>query len=754
MNQGVKPNETYSFIEKAALMLSEVSNTPLTDFDHEMLQQVRKITDTNEVYLRVLKAKNYTEEIESHSLIFENTPHVGISPQLKLSDKNLKKRYYDLVLALKVCNENVLQKSMGILQTKGLPEHISRQSSIISLTQPMPLQANDDPHFNFNYALPFRWLVWSLKQLKLPTPSKFTDFEKLYSSIKNQHFEQLIHEVRVTTETVHLNTSIFNNYHTENVLYAFVMVLNHFSGKKLEQLSDDEYNALSSAMYGYACICRSDIFFYSLTGCIAPDFMPLIVQYLRTKAMRSTFLSVGDNSATRGQLLNLVALVRTLGARHLDFINNVYENEPEEFIDFVHSIAPIFSSLKESLNHPSNIVGKLNVYNTYEIFSPIVDGLNQVLDITKLFNDLKVSKAIFDKLSDFEALGTKLVNRLKAELDTAYELYNDERFFNATSGIKDFIDARYDTLDPFKIVPEFSRAIDDLGGHKSRSVNLIEDGQHDLAIEELKQVSTVESQILNALDSAILDLNDTLIFVATVFDPIHEAVAQAKRIKADEEAAQESMLDNSTAPVIALKAHQELMDLHEQNMIAQDSQILGLRQELTKLESELVAANNAKQKLLVQHSGPSKALRNLINDSLSIDDVLTLIKEQFPQVEYSDNFNSHVKNCNFQMPRKLLKHLFLLCDDYYNAIIDGKPDSLARDIIGQCYRANESDTTLNNAVLRAHREFSFRGQKKLFIRHLTIGGVYDNRKTVQVYFDIVGTTLQIAYVGEHLPLSE
>lgn len=106
------------------------------------------------------------------------------------------------------------------------------------------------------------------------------------------------------------------------------------------------------------------------------------------------------------------------------------------------------------------------------------------------------------------------------------------------------------------------------------------------------------------------------------------------------------------------------------------------------------------------------------------------------------------------MPQKLLKHLFLLCDDYYNAIIDGKPDSLARDIIGQCYRANESDTTLNNAVLRAHREFSFRGQKKLFIRHLTIGGVYDTRKTVQVYFDIVGTTLQIAYVGEHLPLSE
>lgn len=745
-------NETYTAIESVALMLSEISETPLSENDRDMLEKIKQATSTNNLFSRMIKSKNYAEEIECQCEIFDETPHMSIYPILKVKDKLINKRYYDILLAMKVCNEAVLQKSLLALPVKNTPEHIIRQVSIVSLLQSMPLQGNDDPYFNFNHALPFRWLVWSLKQLKLPIPSKFSDFEKYFPSVESDDLAVLINQIKTSIDNFHLQSTIYNRFHTENVLYAYLKVLLHFNDRKLEELHDDEYNVLSAAMYGYASICQSDVFFYTITGSIAPNFVPMVIHYLRTRAMRSSFLKICETPESSAQYLNLVAITRAIGNRYQEFIKNSFDGEPEELFDFVLSISPALNELKDTLT--SNILGRMNVYNISLIFSPIIDELSQVMTIRNLFDDMKISKAIAEKLNEFEVLSAGLISRLKSEMESVHQLYDDERFIGAATEIKSFFDSHYDTFLSAKITHEFEGAKEDLASFKARSLQLIEEGQHELAIAELKEIAKIEAEIVGVLSEVNKDFNEASELITTLLGPIHDALAQKIMIKANEDLAKESQLNIKTAPSVDMKTHEEMLALHEQHIVELESKNEQLEHKLIKTERALVAVNKSKLKLQQQHSGPSEALRNVILERLKLADVFSLIQEHFPHVEFSDDFSTYIQNCTYEMPQKLLKSLFILCDEYYTSIASGTPDSQAKDIIGQCYRANESKTTLENASLRARREFSFNGEKKLFIRHLTIGGAHDSRKTVQVYFDIVGTTLQIAYVGEHLPLAE
>lgn len=747
-------NETYKDIENVALMLSEITGTPLTKNDRDMLDTLKQATNTNALFNQVMKSKCYAEEIEYQSEIFAETPHISIYPLLKLQDKLNNRRYYDILLAMKICNETVLKKSLNELPIKNTPEHIIRQVSIVPLLQMMPLQANDDPHYNFNNALPFRWLVWSLKQLKLPTPSKFTDFEKFFPAVESNDLTLLIKQLKSNHEHFSLHNTLFNRFHTENVLFAYIKVLLHFKDRKLEQLSDDEYNVLSGAMYGYASICLSDVFFYTVTGSIASNVVPLAINYLRTKAMRSSFLMIGDTPESRALILKIVAMTRVIGDKYQDFTNKEFNGEPEEFFDFALKITPILSELKDTLNHEGNILGRMNVYSISVIFSPIIDEICLVMTIKKLFDGMKVSKSITDKLNEFESVSTMLISRLRTEIDSVHQLFHEEGFFDAALQLKNFFDSHYDTFNSAKIYPEFEAAKEDLASCKSRLLQLIEQGNNELAIVELNAITKIEADIVSVLNGVNNDFKEAFELVASLFQPIHDSAAQKMINKANDEAAKEFQLEIETAPSIDLKSHEEMIALHDLHIVELEANIEQLEQKLKKKDLELVAANKTKLKLQQTYSGPSEAFRNVILERLKVADVFTLIEEQFPHVEFSDDFSTYVQTCTYEMPQKLLKLLFILCDEYYLAIIGGTPDSIAKDIIGQCYRANESNTTMQNATLRARREFSFNGEKKLFMRHLTIGSAHDPRKTVQVYFDIVGNTLQMAYVGEHLPLAE
>lgn len=107
----------------------------------------------------------------------------------------------------------------------------------------------------------------------------------------------------------------------------------------------------------------------------------------------------------------------------------------------------------------------------------------------------------------------------------------------------------------------------------------------------------------------------------------------------------------------------------------------------------------------------------------------------------------------FAASERLFDLLDKLLFPYMDAINAGTPDTQARGIFGsKAYCARESDTTLSDARLRALREFTWQGEKRLFVRHLRVSN-QTGLEGMRVYFDIIDSQVVIAYVGPHLPVS-
>lgn len=107
----------------------------------------------------------------------------------------------------------------------------------------------------------------------------------------------------------------------------------------------------------------------------------------------------------------------------------------------------------------------------------------------------------------------------------------------------------------------------------------------------------------------------------------------------------------------------------------------------------------------------------------------------------------------FRRTDRLLELLLLLGGEYAQALAQGKPDAQARAILGQAYRAGESDTTLASKTLREARTFAVDGENVLMDAHLAIGAAHNVAETLRVHFVWRGGKIVIGYAGEHLPVS-
>ena len=74
----------------------------------------------------------------------------------------------------------------------------------------------------------------------------------------------------------------------------------------------------------------------------------------------------------------------------------------------------------------------------------------------------------------------------------------------------------------------------------------------------------------------------------------------------------------------------------------------------------------------------------------------------------------------------------------------------AREILGGCYSARESDTVEKNQSMRAERTFQVNGAPRYFDRHLSIGNDAGGVRGMRIYFDIIDGVATIAYCGKHL----
>lgn len=107
----------------------------------------------------------------------------------------------------------------------------------------------------------------------------------------------------------------------------------------------------------------------------------------------------------------------------------------------------------------------------------------------------------------------------------------------------------------------------------------------------------------------------------------------------------------------------------------------------------------------------------------------------------------------FNGSERLFDLLDKLLFNYLDAINNGSPDTQAKNIFGNtAYSARESDTTMNTTHMRNQRTFDYRGEKRIFERHLRIGN-QPGYEGMRVYFDIIDKRVVIAYVGPHLEVS-
>lgn len=114
-------------------------------------------------------------------------------------------------------------------------------------------------------------------------------------------------------------------------------------------------------------------------------------------------------------------------------------------------------------------------------------------------------------------------------------------------------------------------------------------------------------------------------------------------------------------------------------------------------------------------------------------------------------FESAKKAPEFRNLEKLGRALFILLNDYYNALSDGVPDAQSRLLFGtKMFRESESDTVLANDKMRSQREFIYEGEKIVFEKHLALGIKYGATHSMRVYFENIRGKIVIAYCGEHL----
>ena len=113
----------------------------------------------------------------------------------------------------------------------------------------------------------------------------------------------------------------------------------------------------------------------------------------------------------------------------------------------------------------------------------------------------------------------------------------------------------------------------------------------------------------------------------------------------------------------------------------------------------------------------------------------------------SADASSHFKN-----RRRLWELLLALAGPYREALVSGKPDGEARRVFGGAYRARESESTIETADFRAQRVFRYRGEERVFVRHLALGVSADPNETIRIYFEWFADEhrIVIAYCGEHL----
>ena len=195
----------------------------------------------------------------------------------------------------------------------------------------------------------------------------------------------------------------------------------------------------------------------------------------------------------------------------------------------------------------------------------------------------------------------------------------------------------------------------------------------ELASELIDQAKSKQSELAGKIQGVVVEhaakLNDLMAVIGDAFS-----------------------CEPDTTPV-----HEGDEDMH-QYLLAEVEECQG------KLASQVAENHRLKHEndyLRQSHAGGiSGALEAALFGHPSIADVLAIIRQTYPSVVFADDIDKQVEKCVYGSPKKLLKHLHVLCGSYYQALAGGQPDSVAKQLFGdKVYRSGESESCRNSEKL-------------------------------------------------------
>lgn len=142
------------------------------------------------------------------------------------------------------------------------------------------------------------------------------------------------------------------------------------------------------------------------------------------------------------------------------------------------------------------------------------------------------------------------------------------------------------------------------------------------------------------------------------------------------------------------------------------------------------------------------------SEDFSLSDVLDLLAVLFPErLVILDSARKSARDASdFKYPRRAFSLLHTLCSDYWQALADGKGDSVARATLGNAYSGKESETVEKNKRARKLRTFTYKGKPNAMMAHLKIGTKDSRTETWRAHFlwDADERKIVLGHCGKHL----
>ena len=190
-------------------------------------------------------------------------------------------------------------------------------------------------------------------------------------------------------------------------------------------------------------------------------------------------------------------------------------------------------------------------------------------------------------------------------------------------------------------------------------------------------------------------------------------------------------------------------------------------EQLTKSNVELTDSNRQmsaeitmlKHQQLINKPTIDDDLRRILFGKPTLHTIINFICTVYPFIVISDELQAQLaKNSPFTFANKIkvLKTLDLICNTYRNAVLEGKPDSIAKTVLGSGYNPTLTPCVAKSKLLLGKREFTNNGVKKVFTQHVTLGSPHSNNETecCEIYFAVNNSNgnLELGYIGRQLPI--